>query len=165
MNINTWFDDVFFPTVYHRIRPQLYYDAFKQHILLRKIDSYWTFDNTRCFTFGNIYALCYTLNLKTPIHFCMFSIDSSYSTSMKDVAFYLHPKSKIYAKFSYEFSTKQIDNNLCRLIDLTLPNDAIEELKNCIINRNDDEYLSISSTIILRPKETFEKILIERDFT
>ena len=93
----------------------------------------------------------------------MFSISAKDATNEQDIAFYANPKKKSYAKFAYEFSTKTVDNNICRIVDLVLPNDAILQIRDRILNRQDDEELRLRSSTILFPKETFEEVLVERD--
>ena len=94
----------------------------------------------------------------------MFSIGSNDAIYEQDVSFYANPKKKSYAAFAYDFSTKTVDSNVCRIVDLVLPNDAILQIRDRILNRQNDEELKLRSRTILFPKETFEEVLIERDF-
>ena len=94
----------------------------------------------------------------------MFSISAKDAIYEQDVAFYANPKKKSYATFAYDFKTKTIDSNICRIVDLVLPNDAILQIRDRILNRQDDEELRLRSSTILFPKETFEEVLVERDF-
>ena len=94
----------------------------------------------------------------------MFSISAKDAIYDQDVAFYANPKKKSYTAFAYDFSTKTLDGNVCHIVDLVLPNDAILQIRDRILNRQDDEELRLRSRTILFPKETFEEVFIERDF-
>ena len=94
----------------------------------------------------------------------MFSIGAKDLICEQDVAFYANPKKKAYAVFAYDFNTKTIDSNICRIVDLVLPNDAILQIRDRILNRQDDEEFRLRLRTILFPKETFEEVLVERDF-
>ena len=94
----------------------------------------------------------------------MFSISAKDAICEQDVAFYANPKKKAYAEFAYDFKTKTVDGNFCRIVDLVFPNDAILQIRDIILNRQDDEELRLRSRTILFPKETFEEVLVERDF-
>jgi len=162
--IDTWFNDVFFPVVYYRLTSVIQdvsYDEFKNNVLLRKIDCNWI--SNSAIIESTTYALCYRIDLKRDA-WIMFSIGSSGLLTERDVVFHANTNRKSHAAFAYEFSSKTKDSDVCKLLDLNLPNDAIEQLRNSIINRNDNEDFRFRSKVILFPKETFEEVLVERDF-
>lgn len=158
--LDTWLDDVLFPAIHYRMNAKhTSYDDFKKHMLLRKIDCSWKNDNAYPIIESTTYALCYIHGFMYPWR--MFSI--SRTLTEHDVVFYANPKSKAYASFAYEFQSKMDNNGICRLLDLTLPNDAVMQLRNNIVNRDDNEDFRLGPTIILYPNETFEEVLVERD--
>lgn len=94
----------------------------------------------------------------------MFFIGANGAISELNVAFYANPNKKEYVAFAYDFNAKTIDSDVCRIVDLVLPNDAILQIKDCILNRQDNEELKLKSHTILFPKETFEEVLVKHDF-
>ena len=165
---DNWLFDVLFPVMYYRLARSVSYDEFIQSILVRKINYCW--NHRRDWRSSNasnsvyestVYSLCYGVSKGI---WLMFSISAKDAIYEQDVAFYANPKKKAYAAFAYDFSTKTIDSNVCRIVDLVLPNDAILQIRDRILNRQDDEELRLRSHTILFPKETFEEVLVERDF-
>ena len=165
---DNWLFDVLLPTIYYRLARSVSYDEFIQSILVRKINYHWNHrrdwrssnpSNVVCES--TVYSLCYGIDKGC---WLMFSIGSKDAIYEQDVAFYANPKKKSYAAFAYDFSTKTVDSNVCRIVDLVLPNDAILQIRDRILNRQDDEEFRLRSRTILFPKETFEEVLVERDF-
>lgn len=165
---DNWLFDVLFPVMYYRLARSVSYDEFIQSILVRKINYRW--NHRRDWRSSNasnsvyestVYSLCYGVSKGI---WLMFSISAKDAIYEQDVAFYANPKKKAYAAFAYDFSTKTVDSNVCRIVDLVLPNDAILQIRDRILNRQDDEELRLRSRTILFPKETFEEVLVERDF-
>ena len=164
---DNWLFDVLLPTMYYRLARSVSYDEFIQSILVRKI--YYHFNHQRDWRSSNpsnavyesmVYSLCYGIDKGC---WLMFSIGAKDAICEQDVAFYANPK-KSYTAFAYDFSAKTLDGNVCRIVDLILPNDAILQIRDCILNRQDNEELRLRSRTILFPKETFEEVLVERDF-
>lgn len=165
---DNWLFDVLFPVMYYRLARSVSYDEFIQSILVRKIDYHW--NHRRDWRSSNpsnvvyesmVYSLCYRIDKGC---WLMFSIGSKDAIYEQDIAFYANPKKKSYATFAYDFKTKTVDGNFCRIVDLVLPNDAILQIRDRILNRQDDEELRLRSRTILFPKETFEEVLVESDF-
>lgn len=176
---NNWLDDVFFPAIYYRLQCLDFpiirgFDEFKNHIMLRKIENFWFVEHHAYPIDTTCYAICF--EERNLLHH--FSISSDRSMTEKYISFYANAKKKLYANFAYEFSkatkksnaiayelfnSSETQHNVCYLHKLTLPNDAIEQIKNTVINRDNDEYLSFCSNVMLCPKETFEEVLIEKD--
>ena len=165
---DNWLFDVLFPVMYYRLARSVSYDEFIQSILVRKINYHW--NHRRDWRSSNasnsvyestVYSLCYGVSKGI---WLMFSISAKDAIYEQDIAFYANPKKKSYAKLAYEFSTKTVDSNICRIVDLVLPTDAILQIRDRILNRQDDEELRLRSRTILFPKETFEEVLVERDF-
>lgn len=154
-NAKTWFFDLFFPVVHYRTALHVSYDAFKNNIFLKKLNNYVF---SRCYIEYPIYVLCYEIDC------CrfMFSISANNSITETTVGFCADTRKKLYAAFAYDFSTKQT-NNFCRLSDIELPDIAIAEMKNRILHREDNEVLRLGSFILLKPKESLEEVLIEKD--
>ena len=166
---DNWLFDVLFPVMYYRLARSVSYDEFIQNILVRKINYHW--NHRRDWRSSNasnsiyestVYSLCYGVSINKGI-WLMFSISAKDATHEQDIAFYANPKKKSYAEFAYEFSRKTVDGNVCHIVDLVLPNDAILQIRDRILNRQDDEELRLRSSTILFPKETFEEVLVERD--
>ena len=169
-NKDNWLFDVLFPVMHYRLARSVSYDEFIQSILVRKINYHW--NHRRDWRSSNasnsvyestVYSLCYGVSVNKGI-WLMFSISAKDAIYEQDIAFYANPKKKSYAAFAYDFSTKIVDSNICRIVDLVLPNDAILQIRDRILNRQDDEELRLRSRTILFPKETFEEVLVERDF-
>ena len=162
---DNWLFDVLFPVMYYRLAISVDYDEIIQRIFVRKIDSHWrdwrSSNPSNAVCESAVYSLCYRIDEGC---WLMFSIGAKDAIFEQDVAFYTNPKKKAYAAFAYDFNTKTVDSNFCRIVDLVLPNDAILQIRDCILNRQDDEELRLISSTILFPKETFEEVLVERDF-
>lgn len=166
---DNWLFDVLFPVMYYRLARSVSYDEFIQSIFVRKIDYHFNYhwrdwipsnaSNSVCER--TVYSLCYRIDEGC---WLMFSIGAKDLICEQDIAFYANPKKKSYATFAYDFKTKTVDGNFCHIVDLVLPNDAILQIRDCILNRQDDEELRLRSRTILFPKETFEEVLVERDF-
>ena len=165
---DNWLFDVLFPVMYYRLARSVSYDEFIQSILVRKINYRWNHrrdwrpsNASNSVYESTVYSLCYGINKGI---WLMFSISAKDAIYEQDIAFYANPKKKSYAAFAYDFSAKTVDSNICRIVDLVLPNDAILQIRDRILNRQDDEELRLRSRTILFPKETFEEVLVERDF-
>ena len=162
---DNWLFDVLFPVVYYRLARYMSYDEFIQNILVRKVHYHWrtwsSSNASNAICESMVYSLCYGIDKG---NWLMFSISRAKNAiSKRDVAFYASPTKKAYAAFAYDFNTKTMDGDVCRIVDLVLPNDAIQQIRDCILNRQDDEELRLSLNTILFPKETFEEVLVERD--
>ena len=167
---DNWLFDVLFPVMYYRLARSVSYDEFIQRIHVRKVDYHFNyhhlrdwrpFNSSNAVCESTVYSLCYRIDEGC---WLMFSIGAKDAIYEQDVAFYANPKKKAYAAFAYDFSTKTVDKNVCRIVDLILPNDAILQIRDQILNRQDNEELRLRSSTLLFPKETFEEVLIERDF-
>ena len=169
-NKDNWLFDVLFPVMYYRLDRSVSYDEFIQNILVRKNNYHfnyhqrdWRLSNpSNAVCESTLYSLCYGIDKGC---WLMFSISAKDAIYEQDIAFHANSRKKAYAAFAYDFNTKTVDNsNVCRIVDLVLPNDAILQIRDCILNRQDDEELRLRSRTILFPKETFEEVLVERDF-
>ena len=136
---DNWLFDVLLPTMYYRLARSVSYDEFIQRIHVRKVDYYFNYhlrdwrssnpSNAVCESM--LYSLCYVIDKGC---WLMFSISAKDVICEQDVAFYADPKRKSYAAFAYDFNTKTVDSNICRIVDLVLPNDAILQIKDCRIS-------------------------------
>lgn len=155
---DNWLFDTLFPIMHYRLARSMSYGSFIQNILVQRNDCGWRI--WRASKTISTYSLCYRIGRND---WSMFTIGAKEALTEQDVAFYASPKKKEYVALAHGFDAKTLDGDVCHIVDLVLPTDAILQIKDIILHRQDNEELELGTQVVLFPKETCEEVLVECD--
>lgn len=166
-----WLYEMFLPALVWRARKRgevLFKDeAYEQtvrRLLVKSMPKYeWSTGSNFAALSCHRFAMCFSFsfNIDDLSSWHMFSISSYDSIAVKNLTFMLNARSSKHDAFAYSFS--KLSSDVCRACDLDFPDGAIWQLRECIESREANELLYLPYIEVLKPQETLEEVLIERD--
>jgi hypothetical protein len=161
-----WVNNVLVPCILWRIKKANVLAVSSERLCLIKKKYDWA--SSQCIKYRDYYALGWLEDIvMAPFggayrYFAL--VDSLNAFTEQNVGFYesRHPNDA-WDAFSLSFNQNSTSCSICALSKLKIPSDAQEELKNNIERRNNNDAFRLGSYVILKPKETFEEVLIERE--
>lgn len=171
-NTGNWLYEAFLPVLFYRVykHAPFYavdnFDTFvKSRVFIVKLDITWKCSNNLQTVDASRYSLCIGTGLAGDelSRWSIVSIGAHDSIILKDVCF--HPKlySKTWDEFKFNFQKEELQNCLCHIVDIDIPVSAVNDMKSIVLNRKDNESLVAAGIEVLKPRETIEEVLIERD--